>query len=175
MIKKMSNELWYSTITSKGYPTAELAEEAETRVYAGVLNRAYSVRNWIAQYTALCEMYEKDCNKGDRSNEAVFNEYEPKFDSIIQTLYEAGVNKLDGCSLIDVLNSNRPDDVDYEDDEDDEDDEPDEVEDAAPTSKSSLPTKKRPLTASAKSSAEDVITAGTLRRVRTIHASGASF
>lgn len=122
MIKKMSNELWYSTITSKGYPTAELAEEAETRVYAGVLNRAYSVRNWIAQYTALCEMYEKDCNKGDRSNEAVFNEYEPKFDSIIQTLYEAGVNKLDGCSLIDVLNSNRPDDVDYEDDDYDESD-----------------------------------------------------
>lgn len=126
MIKKMSNELWYSTITSKGYPTAELAEEAETRVYAGVLNRAYSVRNWIAQYTALCEMYEKDCNKGDRSNEAVFNEYEPKFDSIIQTLYEAGVNKLDGCSLIDVLNSNRLDDVDYEDDEDNEDDDYDE-------------------------------------------------
>ncbi len=114
MIKKLSNELWYSTITSKCYPTAGLAEAAEEHVYSDVLNRAYSVRNWIVQYTALCEMYDKDCNKGDRSHEAVFNEYEPKFDSIIQTLYEAGVNKLDCYSLRDVLNDDGPDDVDNE-------------------------------------------------------------
>lgn len=114
MIKKLSNELWYSTITSKCYPTAELANEAEEHVYADVLDHAYSVRNWIAQYTSLCEMYDKDCNKGDRPHEAVFKEYEPKFDSIIQTLYEAGVNKLDAYSLRGVLNDDGPVDVDNE-------------------------------------------------------------
>ena len=41
MIKKISNEFWYSTITSKCYLSAELAEKAETCVYADVLNNAY--------------------------------------------------------------------------------------------------------------------------------------
>lgn len=114
MIKQISNELWYSTITSKCYLSAELAEKAETCVYADVLNNAYSIRNWITQYTDLCKMYKEDCSKDDRSLESVFNEYEPKFDAIIQTLYEAGVNNVDNSSLIDVCNNDDLDDVECE-------------------------------------------------------------
>ena len=116
MIKKISNELWYSTITSKCYLSAELAEKAESCVYADVLTSAYSIRNWITQYTDLCKMYKAACNKGDRSLESVFNKYEPKFDAIIQTLYEAGVNNVDSASLIDVWNNDDLDDVECEED-----------------------------------------------------------
>lgn len=123
MIKKMSNELWYSTITSKCYLSAELAEKAETCVYADVLNNAYSIRNWITKYNDLCNMYKEACNKGDRSTGSVYNEYEPKFDAIIQTLYEAGVNNVDNASLIDVCNDDDLDDVECEEAVDCEEDE----------------------------------------------------
>lgn len=117
MIKKISNKFWYSTITSKFYLSAELAEKAETCVYADVLNNAYSIRNWINQYTDLCNMYKEDCNKGDRSLESVINEYEPKFDAIIQTLYEAGVNNVDSDLLIGACDNDYLDDVECEENE----------------------------------------------------------
>ena len=59
-------------------------------------------------------MYKEDCSKDDRSLESVFNEYEPKFDAIIQTLYEAGVNNVDNASLIEECNNDDLDDVECE-------------------------------------------------------------